>query len=280
MKQIAISSPCFKPARYNDWFKVGCILRSICSFKEGLRMFVNASYVEPYNNETEKQNTINKFCNEMKKYNKYTMKSLDFMCLEANKDLYEELFPSKYMAIDHIENNQKLAEKMAETITQSCNFCGGKTWYSLNKNNLWVNVNPIKNITMEALRYVDYNLFYHSRKLNQAVGEDERKGMRTTIERLNKRAKSLSNDNTPIKKIKEFLEPDIIDTEFEKKLDKKRDIMAFKNGVMDLKNKIFQSGFKPDDYLTTHIPFDYNGKHDVAKYNFLKEKIKQIMNNN
>jgi hypothetical protein len=47
--------------------------------------------------------------------------------------------------------------------------------------------------------------------------------------------------------------------------------MAFQNGIMDLKTKIFRNGMLASDYITKTIPYDYV----KSDYKFLKSVLKK-----
>ena len=283
-KQLFILKHCFEKGQYNNWMKIGCILKKTLPYKEALEYFLSHSYVAPFDNEENKQKNINEHFNTWNTKNGYTKNSLMKMCKEENELLTLKLFPhldfNGYMTIEELENNYELANKISKTITQSVAYTTTKKWYCLNEKNLWVNVNPSKNITQEVLRYIDYNIGYYAKKLNEVSSEEEKKSINSIIQIITKRRKAICNEVSPIKKIKEFLEGIIQDADFENKLDKKKNIMAFKNGVLCLETGNFNDGFKSDDYLTTHIPFEYNKNYDEEKIKNLKQNITQIMNNN
>lgn len=271
---------------HEDLVKVGYALNS--SFgKKGLELYLQISKNDNHdydqNNDTLRYNSI--LCNS--NYN-ITLGTIYYLFKTTNPNKYNQIttdYQEKndifngYLKIDELENNYELAHKISKTITKSLVYTSNRNWYSLNENNLWINVNPSRNLTKEILRYIDYNIAYYATKLNSTSSEVEKKKLISYIDLFSKRRKGICNEVSPIKKIKDFLEAIIIDYEFESKLDKNRDVMAFKNGILCLKTREFREGFRCDDYLTTHISFNYNKKFDVDKLKFLKEKITEIMNN-
>jgi hypothetical protein len=55
------------------------------------------------------------------------------------------------------------------------------------------------------------------------------------------------------------------DSDFIKKLDKKINLVCFKNGIWDIQNKILRDGLKKD-YISLSIDGDYNGQNDNIDY--------------
>jgi len=55
------------------------------------------------------------------------------------------------------------------------------------------------------------------------------------------------------------------DSDFIKKLDKKINLVCFKNGIWDIQNKILRDGMKKD-YISLSIDGDYNGQNDNIDY--------------
>jgi phage/plasmid-associated DNA primase len=71
----------------------------------------------------------------------------------------------------------------------------------------------------------------------------------------------------------------LADDSFADKLDASPNIMAFKNGIIDLKTKLFRKGILSADFITETIPYDYTPSN-FKKKEFLKGVLKKILNNN
>ena len=52
--------------------------------------------------------------------------------------------------------------------------------------------------------------------------------------------------------------------------------MAFQNGIMNLKTKIFRNGILAGDYITKTFPYEYVR----SDYKYIKSVLKKILNNN
>jgi phage/plasmid-associated DNA primase len=64
-------------------------------------------------------------------------------------------------------------------------------------------------------------------------------------------------------------------------LDNNAGLIAFQNGIYDIKNNTFRVGLKSTDYITDYIRYDYDkSKIDIEKTNKVKKTLKEIMNNN
>jgi hypothetical protein len=55
------------------------------------------------------------------------------------------------------------------------------------------------------------------------------------------------------------------DTDFIKKLDRKMNLVCFRNGIWDIQNKILRDGLK-EDYISLSIDTDYNGENNDIDY--------------
>jgi phage/plasmid-associated DNA primase len=71
----------------------------------------------------------------------------------------------------------------------------------------------------------------------------------------------------------------LVDNTFANKLDNNPNLLAFQNGIMDLKTKEFRKGLLSSDFLTQTIPYDYI-VGDLIKKNFVKSVLLKILNNN
>ena len=87
----------------------------------------------------------------------------------------------------------------------------------------------------------------------------------------------LVSSNSYISGITKYLRTLLVDDEFPERLNSLTGKLAFRNGIMDLETKTFREGIQWDDYVTETIPHDY---HPVESTDFVKEKIKLIVNNN
>jgi putative DNA primase/helicase len=75
------------------------------------------------------------------------------------------------------------------------------------------------------------------------------------------------------------LRAQVVNDTFEDKLDTTPYILAFRNGVMDLKTKTFREGLRWDDFLTDTIHYDWKPP-DPSRVDYVKTVLKKILNNN
>lgn len=278
--QLSILEPCFQQGQYNNWMKIGCILKKTLPYEDAVGYFIKHSHIAPFDNETDKQKNIDMFDSWNTK-NGYTKKSLMKMCIDINKELTFLLFPYENFngyCKDATDVSQ-LVEKIQYTILRNTRY-DGKEWYCLNEKNLWVVADPETNITKEILRYIDYNKNYIDNLFRFTDSEEEKKIFTNQLTALLKFRTSITNSTSITNKIKKMLSSLILDKKFASNLDSKKDIWAFKNGVLNLKNRAFRKGFRSDDYLTTHLDFDYSDNFDETKLAYLKEQFKKVLNYN
>lgn len=80
---------------------------------------------------------------------------------------------------------------------------------------------------------------------------------------------------------KKCLSTSLRDDNFYKKLSTPKNNIAFKNGLYDLKNKKFQKGFLPDNYICKTLSYNFNRKFKSNEENkkIIINEIKKICNN-
>lgn len=251
-KKLYILTPCFQQGRYNDWFKIACILRSICSYEQGLNYFVNASFISPFDTEEEKENTKKVF-SKIRKNDKYTLKSLDIMCQIENQNLYEELCATVITGGDN-EAGQIIYAEIKDIFVYSA----GKFWYKLN--NKWYNNE--KEVKAIVKNYI----------LNRGLvtSRENDKGKKTY--------QLYSSCNNHAKNILDVLCGKCIEKKDDKFSDKfmetTKNKICFNNGVLNLETKKFISWEEATDVFTTVIiDYDYNPNRNECAINEVLNKI-------
>lgn len=251
-KKLYILHPCFQQGRYNDWFKIACILRSICSYEQGLKYFVNASYIHPFDNEEEKENTKKVF-SKIRKNDKYTIKSLDAMCQKENQTLYEEICATVITGGDN-EAGELIYNELKNVFVYS----SGKYWYKLN--NKWYN--DEKEVKMIVKNYI----------LNRGLvtASENEKGKKTY--------RLYSSCNNHAKNILDVLCGKCIerkDDKFsEKFIETTKNKICFNNGVLNLATKEFKTWEQSQDvYTTIIIDYDYNNNRNEKVIKDVIDKI-------
>lgn len=251
-KKLNILAHCFQQGRYNDWFKIACVLKSICSYEEGLKYFVRYSNIAPFDNDKEIENTIKVF-EKIKTNSKYTSKTLDTMCQKENPLLYEELFAKVITGGDN-EAGQIIYEELGNKFVYSA----GKFWYKLN--NKWYN--DEKEVKMIVKNYI----------LNRGLvtASENEKGKKSY--------RLYSSCNCHAKNILDVLCGKCIENKndkfSEKFIDTTKNKICFNNGVLNLETKEFKSWEQSEDvYTTIIIDYDFNPERNENAINEVLNKI-------
>lgn len=250
-KKLYVLQNCFQQGQYNKWFKIGCILRSICKYEEGLKYFVNASSIEPFNTEKEKQNTINVF-SKIKPNSKYSMKSLDIMCENENNALYEEICITVVNGGDN-----EAAQIIYNEIKNKFVYSAGKFWYKLN--NKWYNNE--KEVKAIVKNYI------LNRNLVKSRENDKGKVSYQLYSSFNNHAKNILD--VLCGKCIEYKDDKFSD----KFIKTTKNKICFNNGVLNFETKEFKPWEQSQDVFTTIIiDYDYNPNRNESD-------ISDVLNN-
>lgn len=191
----------------------------------------------------------------------------------SNPDAYSKIIKSKkiditnWTASNFVEyhKNSDLDNRLVYT---------NKKWYLLNdKTNMWKEVlGGVVNLFVQINKEIISNQYASVCYIND---EKERKNRTKTLEGLTKMV-----DNGAFSKhfINQMISAFYDDSIF-LKFDNLPNKLVFSNGILDLTNKNFQIGFKPEDYITKTLDFPYNPIliNEETK-NILYNKIKEIYN--
>jgi len=166
------------------------------------------------------------------------------------------------------------SQKISKTLKHTLRLCK-ETWYMLTENQLWkAEKEPIFYIAKEIHKYLDPTRESLNAKISNSDGEEKNRYVKE-LESWIKLYKFASS-HSYMTVLTKFLRTLLVDNKFSEKLDFNKGKLAFKNGIMDLETKTFREGILWDDFITDTIPYDY--KH-VDNYEFVREKLKQILNN-
>jgi len=236
-KKLYILRSCFQKGQYNNWFKIACILRSICDYEIGLNYFVNASYIEPFNTEEEKQNTIKMF-SKIKPNSSFSLKSLDNMCQKINPTLYEKICATVVNGGDN-EAGQIIYEEIKDVFVYSA----GKFWYKFN--NKWYNNE--KEVKAIVKNYI------LNRNLVTSRENDKGKVSYQLYSSCNNHAKNILD--VLCGKCIEYKDDKFSD----KFIETTKNKICFNNGVLNFETKEFKTWEDSQDVFTTIIiDYDYN----------------------
>jgi len=213
-----------------------------------------------------------------------TEKALD---KEFENDLtYQCMFnsiPTPPFKLNNIENTYELSKNFYPIFLKEVKFCNNE-WIVLNKsNNLW---NKVKKPNIYLYRKLIIGLDNFKKDLetelkkSQEIDDDELiKCYKKKIELHNKNY--LTIDHTGwINRFKDNLAEFVKDDEFESKLDNNPYKIAFKNGIYDIKTKVFDKKIQPSYYLSKTLDFDFNENIDNENIKYIHDEITKICNMN
>ena len=185
-----------------------------------------------------------------------------------------------FIDANKLVNPYDTAMVICSTLFDTLKLCK-EEWYMLTEIQLWrQQKEPSCYVIAELRKYIDKSNNKIVNKIEKTQDEDEKKKLIDLSEKYLKAYKSTVSSsflNTLIKCLKTFL----VDNEFVDKLDNNPHILAFKNGIVDLKTKEFRKdkGIVSSDFLTHTIPYDYVPA-DLVKKLFVKSILLKILNNN
>ena len=147
-----------------------------------------------------------------------------------------------------------------------CGKLKNKLWYHF-KNNKWkvTELGPYNELSNNIV------CLFEKYKLESSHDEDRINKIDSLITKL----KNVSFKETICREcIYLFYDPDFI-----KKLDRKMNLVCFRNGVWDINNKVLRTGLK-EDYISLSIDADYNGENNNIDYiinQFIEFRKKIVM---
>jgi phage/plasmid-associated DNA primase len=203
-----------------------------------------------------------------------------------NDSLYQDMFnsiPTPPFKLNNIENTYELSKNFYPIFLKEVKFCNNE-WIVLNKsNNLW---NKVKKPNIYLYRKLIIGLDNFKKDLEtelkkaQEIDDDELiKCYKKKIELHNKNY--LTIDHTGwINRFKDNLAEFVKDDEFESKLDNNPYKIAFKNGIYDIKTKVFDKKIQPSYYLSKTLDFDFNENVDNENIKYIHNEITKICNMN
>lgn len=193
------------------------------------------------------------------------------------KEICAKYTPPLDISLEELSDIFKCAKKIAPTIKKLLKLCN-EVWWVLGNDQLWKTIkDPAYHIVLEIRKYIDYSENKVSLMKMLAVGEEAEKLHKTRVEYIKYYEKI--NSLSFIALCKSYLKEHLCDNDFEDKLDNNPNMLAFQNGMVDLKTgKLRPGGIQWDDYLTDTIRYDYVPANP-KKTTELKGYLKQILNN-
>ena len=203
-----------------------------------------------------------------------------------NDSTYQSLFPTittPRFSLDYIENTYELAKTFYPIFFKEIKYCN-ENWIVLNKStNLW---NKVKKPNIYIYQKLTHGLNNHKKDLekdlkkSQEINDEELINCyETKIEKHNKNYLIIDTSGW-INRFKENLAEFVKDNEFESKLDNNPYMIAFQNGIYDIKTKEFKTKIYPSYYLSKTLEFDYNENINQENIDYIHNEITKICNMN
>lgn len=200
--------------------------------------------------------------------------------IDVLKEKYKnDLLRTEYFIdANELSNPFQTANTISKTLKDTLILCN-EEWYMITDSQLWnQQKEPSYYIISELRKYIDKSNKKTVCQIAKTHDEDAKKKLIDLSEKYLKAYKSTiasSFLNTLTKCLKTLL----VDNTFVDKLDNNPNLLAFQNGIMDLKTREFRLGIVSSDFLTKTIPYDYK-KGDLIKKSFVKSVLLKILNNN
>ena len=179
-----------------------------------------------------------------------------------------------YISVSQLTDPCACANSISSSLRDTVRICK-ESWYVLAESNLWKQrKDPSFHILTELRKYIDYSQRKNAEEIEKASG-DRKDALIKDGEKYLKAYSSTCGSGF-LNVLTKLLREKLCDDGFTDMLDNNPDKLAFQNGIMDLKTKVFRSGILATDYVTQTIPHDYVQCED---YSFLKSKLLEILNN-
>jgi len=182
-----------------------------------------------------------------------------------------------FIKADDLEDPYKVAMIISKTLKDTLVLCR-ENWYMLSDNNLWrQQKEPSYYIINELRKYIDESNKQLVIKISKTDGAEKDKLVEMSKVYL-KSYKTISGSGF-LNVLTKYLKTLLADLTFADKLDTTAGVLAFQNGIMDLKTKRFRQGILASDLITQTIPHDYT-PGEPEKLQYIKDVLTKIMNNN
>jgi len=290
---------------YHTWRDIGWILRNEFGNVEGAELFHRFSKLSPKYDKHECQDFWDTIDENAE--NKLKIGSLMKMCKDVGGDQYKvvqrkmmeqknklpagclidvatlEPEPIKadklYISLETLEKGENdVARHISHTLIQTLVFCNNR-WYLFDKKTcLWRLIQtPSAMIITTIQTYIDESkISLLQRKL--ATDDEEEKKKYTAYEKKYTEFYKQVGKGSFTNQIIKILQTYLFDGDFERKLDTTPYLVAYKNGMFDLKTGLFRAGLQSSDYLTQTIPHNYEKATD-ADIAAVKHELLKICNN-
>ncbi len=213
----------------------------------------------------------------------YSIGTFYALCRESSKEKYDEI-RKKYdiprlIELNDLDDIYLCSVKISKTLKNTLVLCE-EQWYAVEPDtNIWCKIkSPDFYVSTEIRKYIEYTNCDWSTKVKNSNNTEEKD---KTVEQIKLLLKYYKTTNTTAYRstVITYLKSLLRDNHFYRKLNTTPYVLAFKNGIVDLKTGIFRRGIYASDYITETIPYNY-APENLNKRKFLKDTILKIMNNN
>ena len=279
---ISLMSSC-RADSYRTWFSIGCIVKNISrGSRDGYDLFDQFSKRSSQYSEA---GVIDCWRNLDVRPTPGVGSLIHFAKLD-NPDGYasyrEKLVKTKVDAtisngITHNDLARMLHDRYRGEFV--CSSVSNRSWYQ-HRGHIWEQIEEgttlRSKISGEILEVYQKQIDDVKLKQVKAQGEYEEAVLKSQLKQLNKITTNLKTTNFKSSVMKEALEV-FYDREFRSNLNTDKFLIAFKNGVYDLKTDDFRPGV-PEDYLSKALPIKYMEKFtiDSAPVRDIKTFLEQV----
>jgi len=221
------------------------------------------------------------------KLDKECIYGLQNIAKEVNNSGYKTWLQkhNAYLSLNILDKGENdIAEYISPYLQGILIFTSG-TWYLNDKrDNLWRNLKePLATIITTIQKKIDESISIIANTIDLIDGENEENTkLRDTLKKqeklYEKHYKGVASggaSNQIMKLLKEYL----YEKDFLQKLDATPYIIAYKNGILNLKTLEFRTGIYSSDFLTKTLPYDYEKANEYDK-KIVKHELLKILNMN
>jgi hypothetical protein len=183
--------------------------------------------------------------------------------------------PTHINYADIIKGGTALAKAISPYVYETLKY-HNKSWWQCRSDGLWIDLGcdfPHRKVSEVIIDQLDH----YAGETRKDTKLDEKK-KKKKLEEINKLRIRYSQEST-LSSIGNILKCEIRDCRIMEKLDSTPGILAYKNGILDLRTLRFRGGFRGSDYITKTIPHNY-AIADPAVLQELRHKFLQICNSN
>lgn len=250
--------------------------------KDGLELFLKIA--SNYSDDYDETYYTDKYNNNLIS-NKETppkIASIYYIFKKYDNEKYKELLKlsniNYYVSESDLDDTCMLAKIITPTLQKIVKYCNEK-WYMLDdKTQLWsCQKYADYYIINEIRKYIDYSNLKVVKKIKKTADELKRNELLKSSSMYLASYKKINSCSFMASLNKQLVKL-LLDNKFVEKLDVLENKLAFKNGIFNLTTLKLEP-IKWNDFITDTIPYDYEICNEEKK-TYLKEKLKEIMNNN